>query len=190
MRDGFVVTRGRHFVVRLNLGGRCSVQLGRSSVLLNFTCGDIVLLAAFFRCRLQTLLTNLNHRARGVENLLSFIKTDVEKLDQIIDRGVCQSVDVGDAVFTEGVRLLGRDHLNRGQRHRRARGDHGAHLFGNFAFDFFFAANVNVPAHQLGRQPHVLPALADRQTELVFVDDHFHLPVFDVGNAHLIHLCR
>ena len=61
-------------------------------------------------------------------------------------------------------------------------------MFGDFAFDLFLAANINVPADQFRGEPDVLTTFADRQRELIFVHDNFHLAVFNVGNANLVDL--
>ena len=101
-----------------------------------------------------------------------------------------QGVDVGDPMVNQSFRLLRSNHLSRRQRYRFAGCNHRAHLFVDFALNLFFTANIDVPAHQLSSQAHVLAALANRQTKLIFVDDDFHLPVLDIGDAYLIDLCR
>ena len=153
-------------------------------------CLDRFSLGDFTFRRGQPLVTQLNHRTRFFENRFSLVQTHIEKFHQIVDRSMCQGVDVGDAMANQSFRLLRRNHLGCRQRHRLAGGNHRAHLFVDFALNLFFTANIDVPAHQLGSQAHVLAALANRETKLIFVDNDFHLPVLDIGDAYLVDLCR
>src|SRR5687768_13887409 len=93
-------------------------------------------------------------------------------------------------MFRESIGLLRSNTLDCRQRHRSTGSNQGTHLFRNFAFDFFFAANVDVPTNQLGGEANVLSALADGEGELILVYDHFHLPILDVGNAYLVNFSR
>ena len=132
----------------------------------------------------QTAMRNAT-RLGSVQDDFRFVQTQVEELDEIVDSGLCQRVDVVDAVFGKGFSLLSRDAFDCGKRHCFAGSNERTHLFGDFALDLFFAADVDVPTDQLGRESNVLTALADRQRELIFVDDDFHLAVFDVGDSDL-----
>ena len=133
------------------------------------------------------MLANLNDCLSSREHLLSFVKTDVKKLNQIVNRSRGQAIDVIDSVFREGIRLLRGHAFNRGEGNRRAGCDHRAHRFSNFLLQFFFAADIDVPANEFGGEPYVLTSLTNREAELIFVYDHFHLTIFDVRDAHLIH---
>ena len=74
---------------------------------------------------LQDLIAELektaarDHSAGLVENSLSLIETDVEKLNQIVDRSLGQAIDIVDAVFRKGVSLLWGHAFDYRQRHRR-----------------------------------------------------------------------
>ena len=119
--------------------------------------------------------------------MLGFVKTDVEKLNQIVNRGRGEAVDVVDSMCGECFRLLPGHSFNHGKRNWRARRDHRAHGLGNFLLQLFFAADIDVPADQFGSEPDVLAALTNCQAELVLIYDHFHLAIFDVSDAHLIY---
>ena len=77
--------------------------------------GDLDALA-FFR-GLQTLIAHGNHCARGIENRFGLVETDIQKLNQIIDGGIRQAIDIRDSVLSQGIRLLRSDTFDRGQRH-------------------------------------------------------------------------
>src|SRR5207248_7352371 len=52
----------------------------------------------------------------------------------------------------------------------------------------FLALDVDAPAGQLRRQPHVLSLLADRQRELLVLDDDLHHAVRVVDDRDALHL--
>ena len=53
-----------------------------------------------------------------------------------------------------------------------------------------FALDVDAPAGQLGREPDVLALLADRQRQLLVLDDHFHHALAIVDDRDALHLRR
>jgi len=59
-------------------------------------------------------------------------------------------------------------------------------LIGDFTLDFFFGENVDVPTHQSCRKSNILPTRAQRQRELIFVNDGLHKTLFDIGYSDLI----
>ena len=65
---------------------------------------------SLFGAGLQTLVAQFNYAARFVKYGFSFVKTDIKKLHQIIDRGVCQRVNVVDSVFRQRIGLRCGDH--------------------------------------------------------------------------------
>ena len=66
---------------------------------------------------LQALISYANHLLGGRENLFCFVETHVQKLNQIIDGGIRQAIDIRDSVLIQGIRLLRSDTFDRGQRH-------------------------------------------------------------------------
>ena len=55
---------------------------------------------------------------------------------------------------------------------------------------FFFALDVDLPAQQLGRQPHVLALFADGQRQLAVVHDHFQMFFRGINHRHTAHFGR
>src|SRR4030095_9565671 len=53
-----------------------------------------------------------------------------------------------------------------------------------------FALDVDAPAGQFCRQTHVLTLLADRERQLLVLDDHFHDALAVVDDRHALHLGR
>ena len=61
--------------------------------------------------------------------------------------------------------------------------DQRAHLLLDFLALLFLALDVDLPAQQLGRQPDILPLLADGQRELAVVHDHFQVLVAGIEHG-------
>src|SRR5258708_38153277 len=99
---------------------------------------------------MKTSVAHRHHRLRCVQNDLGFVETQIQKLDQIINRGLGERVDIVYSMLRERVSLLSSYTFNRGKRHRLARSNERTHLFGDFSLDLFFTADINVPADQLG----------------------------------------
>ena len=59
----------------------------------------------------QRAVAHGNDLFSGVENLFGFVQTQIEKLDQIVNRGLRQRVDVVDSVFRQRVGLLRESNL-------------------------------------------------------------------------------
>src|ERR1700674_3310286 len=68
--------------------------------------------------------------------------------------------------------------------------DQRRHLLLHFLPFFFFALDVDLPAQQLRRQPHVLPFFPDRKRELRVVHHHFQMLVRRIHNRHAAHFRR
>ena len=65
-----------------------------------------------------------------------------------------------------------------------------AELLLDLAALLFFALDVDLPAGQLRREPDVLPLLADRERQLLVLDDHFHHLLGVVHDRDALHLGR
>ena len=116
-----------------------------------------------FAFRLLALLTGGDDSLRGREDRVRFVERHVEVFNQIVNVRLRQRVYVFDAVLSERRRHGSRHTFERRERHRCARSDERAHLFGDLFLQLFLAADVYVPTDELRRQTHVLPALADGQ---------------------------
>src|SRR5918992_1361635 len=60
----------------------------------------------------------------------------------------------------------------------------------HFTALLFLALDIDAPAGELGGEPDVLPLLADRERQLLVLDDHFHHALAIVHDRHALHLRR
>ena len=67
---------------------------------------------------------------------------------------------------------------------------HARHLGLDLLALLFLALDVDAPAHELGRQPHVLALLADGEAQLLVLDHHLHDPLLLVEDGDAAHLGR
>src|SRR6185369_7225700 len=106
----------------------------------------------------------------GLDDHFRFVQTQIEELDEVVDGRGREGVDIIDVMLGQRLSLRRRNTFDSREWYCFARGDERAHLFGDFAFDLFFAADVDVPTDEFRSEAHVLTALANRQRELILVD--------------------
>ena len=107
-------------------------------------------------------------RARGFQNGGGLI-TNFRDAGQIALVGLQQIFQTRQTMVHQHVGLLAGNSGNRRQR---------VHSFGDFFFKAFghdvLGFNVHLPAGELGGQPRVLSALANRQGELIFAGNNVY----------------
>src|SRR5581483_3586782 len=156
----------RRFISGLGFGRRGSGFLGR----LHFT---------------RVLLSQ--QAVRALQNLVRLVKAHVNGVNQLVYAHAAQLLDVLDATIFQALRgdLVERQALaNIGER-RFAAGHDGFELRGGSARRFFGAADVDVPANQLGRKPDVLALLTHRQRQLIFGDRNGQLLLLEAVDLDL-----
>src|SRR5262249_30530674 len=133
-----------------------------------------------------------NQAMSSIENLIGLIEAHVNRFDEFINRYSGELIDSFDAPILQPLSsdLIERKALAYVGKRRFTAGHHRFKLRSGSASGFLRAANVNVPAYQLRREPHVLSLLANRQRELVLGNCHCKLLLFEAVNLDLRHLSR
>src|SRR5215813_11612475 len=117
------------------------------------------------------------------------LRPNARQFFQLLRRHVCQRFHGSNSRFIQlGNKLLSQ--IGNAVQRRGGLGGHRNHLLLHFLALLFFTLDVDLPAQELGREPNILPLLANGQRELAVVHHNFEMFLPRIKNGDAAHLGR